>query len=389
MRARGGPPSGLRYAAEPWPTSTSSPCTACGGRILPTRWCWTTSRCRSSPAPRSACSGANGAGKSTLLRIMAGLDREFSGDAILAPGATVGLLPQEPDLDPSKDVRGNVEEGVAEHGGPAGAASRRSARRLGEVGARRDGGAARRVPGGAGRDRAAERLGRRAHARRRHGRPARAARRPGRDDPVGRRAPPRRALPAAAVGARPAAARRAHQPPRRRVGGVARAVPGGVPGHRRRRDPRPLLPRQRRRLDPGARPRQGHPVAGQLLVLARAEAHAAGAGGEVRVGPPEGAGARARVGAQQSPRARQAKSKARLANYERLVAEEGARRSGTVEIRIPAAAAAGRPGARGRGPHQGLRRPAADGRTSRSRCRPAASWASSAPTAPARRRCSG
>ncbi len=65
------------------------------------------------PGAKIGVLGANGAGKSTLLRIMAGLDREFSGDAILAPGATVGLLPQEPDLDPSKDVRGNVEEGVA------------------------------------------------------------------------------------------------------------------------------------------------------------------------------------------------------------------------------------------------------------------------------------
>jgi ATP-binding cassette ChvD family protein len=65
------------------------------------------------PGAKIGVLGANGAGKSTLLRIMAGLDREFSGDAILAPGATAGLLPQEPDLDPSKDVRGNVEEGVA------------------------------------------------------------------------------------------------------------------------------------------------------------------------------------------------------------------------------------------------------------------------------------
>ncbi|HEU5017729.1 MAG TPA: energy-dependent translational throttle protein EttA [Pseudolabrys sp.] len=57
--------------------------------------------------------GVNGAGKSTLLRIMAGLDNEFTGEAWAAEGAGVGYLPQEPQLDPEKSVRGNVEEGVA------------------------------------------------------------------------------------------------------------------------------------------------------------------------------------------------------------------------------------------------------------------------------------
>ncbi|MEK7284694.1 MAG: ATP-binding cassette domain-containing protein, partial [Chloroflexota bacterium] len=57
--------------------------------------------------------GPNGAGKSTLLRIMAGIDTEYVGEARLSPGYSVGLLPQEPALDPGKDVRGNVEEGVA------------------------------------------------------------------------------------------------------------------------------------------------------------------------------------------------------------------------------------------------------------------------------------
>jgi energy-dependent translational throttle protein EttA len=57
--------------------------------------------------------GPNGSGKSTLLRIMAGLDREFSGEAWVAEGATVGYLPQEPELDPALDVMGNVMEGVA------------------------------------------------------------------------------------------------------------------------------------------------------------------------------------------------------------------------------------------------------------------------------------
>ena len=56
--------------------------------------------------------GVNGSGKSTLLRIMAGLDTEYSGEAWVAQGARVGFLPQEPQLDPDKSVRGNVEEGV-------------------------------------------------------------------------------------------------------------------------------------------------------------------------------------------------------------------------------------------------------------------------------------
>jgi energy-dependent translational throttle protein EttA len=57
--------------------------------------------------------GPNGSGKSTLLRIMAGLDREFSGEAWVAEGASVGYLAQEPELDPALDVMGNVMEGVA------------------------------------------------------------------------------------------------------------------------------------------------------------------------------------------------------------------------------------------------------------------------------------
>jgi energy-dependent translational throttle protein EttA len=66
------------------------------------------------PGAKIGVIGYNGAGKSTLLRIMAGLDTEFDGQAQLAPGATVGLLEQEPQLDPAKDVRGNIEDGVAE-----------------------------------------------------------------------------------------------------------------------------------------------------------------------------------------------------------------------------------------------------------------------------------
>src|ERR687883_401525 len=66
------------------------------------------------PGAKIGVLGLNGTGKSTLLRIMAGKDTEFRGEAQLAPGASVGLLEQEPQLDPSKDVRGNVEDGVRE-----------------------------------------------------------------------------------------------------------------------------------------------------------------------------------------------------------------------------------------------------------------------------------
>jgi len=66
------------------------------------------------PGAKIGVLGYNGAGKSTLLQIMAGLDTEFDGQAQLAPGATVGMLGQEPQLDPAKSVKENVEEGVAE-----------------------------------------------------------------------------------------------------------------------------------------------------------------------------------------------------------------------------------------------------------------------------------
>src|SRR4051795_29731 len=66
------------------------------------------------PGAKIGVLGYNGAGKSTLLRILAGLDEDYDGEAQLAPGATVGLLEQEPRLDPSKNVRENVEEGLAE-----------------------------------------------------------------------------------------------------------------------------------------------------------------------------------------------------------------------------------------------------------------------------------
>jgi ATP-binding cassette ChvD family protein len=65
------------------------------------------------PGAKIGVIGSNGAGKSSLLRIMAGLDDGYSGEARLTPGFTVGYLSQEPELDPAKDVKGNVMDGVA------------------------------------------------------------------------------------------------------------------------------------------------------------------------------------------------------------------------------------------------------------------------------------
>ncbi len=65
------------------------------------------------PGAKIGVLGLNGAGKSTLLKVMAGLVDDFDGEAWAAEGIKVGYLPQEPHLDPEKDVLGNVEEGVA------------------------------------------------------------------------------------------------------------------------------------------------------------------------------------------------------------------------------------------------------------------------------------
>src|SRR3712207_4987632 len=64
------------------------------------------------PGAKIGVVGANGSGKSSLLRIMAGLDKDFNGEAWPAEGTRISYLPQEPELDPALDVRGNVEEAV-------------------------------------------------------------------------------------------------------------------------------------------------------------------------------------------------------------------------------------------------------------------------------------
>ena len=166
------------------------------------------------PTAKIGVLGVNGSGKSTLLRIMAGIDTEFIGEGFIAEGARVGYLPQEPHLDPDLGVRGNVMLGVAGQAGHS-----RSLQRTGDELFRRD---RRRDDAAAGRDRGAGPVGSRQPGRTGDGRARLPARRGRCRQPFRRRAPPHRALPAAARKARHAAARRTDEPSRRRDGQLAR-----------------------------------------------------------------------------------------------------------------------------------------------------------------------
>ena len=206
---------------------------------------------------------------------------------------------------------------------------------------------------------------------------------------LGRREAPRRAVPPAAVEARHAAAGRADQPPRRRERRLAGAVPAALPGHRDRGDARPLLPRQRRRVDPRARPRLRHSVEGQLQLVAGAEGSAAARPRRSRRPRASRRCRRSWSGCAQNPKGRQAKSKARIARFEELVvlrAPEAQRDAGDLHSgrRAPR-----RRGHRVQGREQGLRRPPADRQPVVPASRRARSSASSGRTAPASRRCSG
>src|SRR3954467_12865295 len=190
------------------------------------------------PGAKIGVLGPNGAGKSTLLRIMAGIEEPSSGSAELAAGATVGLLKQEPELDETKDVRGNVEDGVralrdlldrfntisagfAEPDADYDALIAEQAKVQEQID-RHDAWSldatldramdALRLPDG---DRDVTSLS--------GGERRRVA--PDRQKPLGWRGPARRPLPAAALLARPAPSRRADEPPRRRVRRLARALP--------------------------------------------------------------------------------------------------------------------------------------------------------------------
>ena len=241
------------------------------------------------PGAKIGVLGANGAGKSTLLRIMAGQDNDYLGEAQLAPGATVGLLEQEPQLDPTRTCAATSRTAFASCATCSIASTSWP-------------------PTTPRRPRTSSPASRTASTPPTPGSSTRTLEiamdalrlPPGDADVTTLSGGERRRVALCRLlldGARPAAARRADQPPRRRVRRLAREAPRGLQGHGRRGHPRPLLPRQRRRLDPRARPRPRHPVQGQLLRLARAEAGAAGPGGAPGDRPPAHDRPRARVGA--------------------------------------------------------------------------------------------
>ena len=169
--------------------------------------------------------GVNGSGKSTLLKIMAGLDKEYTGEAWVADGVRIGYLEQEPQLDATKTVRDNVMEGVAKQ--------KAMLDRYNEIAVNYSDETADEMTKLQDEIEAAGPVGSRQQGRSGDGRAALSARRCRRDETLRRRAPPRRAVQAAARPARPPAARRADQPSRRRVGVMA----GRPSAQLSRRDP--------------------------------------------------------------------------------------------------------------------------------------------------------
>ena len=204
--------------------------------------------------------GVNGSGKSTLLRIMAGIDTEFVGEGFVAEGARVGYLPQEPELDPALDVKGNAMLGVKD--------KQAILDRYNELAMNYS-------------DETADEMTRLQdeieakglwdldsqveQAMDALGCPPDDA---DVDDTLRRRAPPRRALPSPAREARPAPPRRADQPSRRRDRQLARRAFARLSGRDPHRHPRSLFPRQRHGLDSRARSRPRHSLRGQLFGLA-------------------------------------------------------------------------------------------------------------------------
>ena len=285
------------------------------------------------PGAKIGVLGPNGAGKSTLLRIMAGKDEPSSGVAELAPGATVGLLEQEPELDPAKDVRGNVEDGVRPLRDLLDRFNEISAA-FAEPDADFDTLLAEQAKVQDAIDRA-----RRWQLDDKLDHAMDALRLPDGDrdvdDALGRRAAPRRALPAAPLLARPAAARRADEPPRRRVGRSGSSASS-------RTTRAPSSPSRTTATSSTTSPAGSSSSTAAAASRSRATtprgSSRSRSGSRSRRRRSRRAAARSRAsssGCAPSPRARHAKAKARLGAYEKLLAEEQNVKLDSVEIHIP------------------------------------------------------
>src|SRR6267143_427765 len=304
------------------------------------------------PGAKIGVLGLNGAGKSSLLKIMAGVDKDFEGEAIPQPNLRVGFLPQEPQLDPAKDVRGNVEEGLG--------AVLAEKKRLEEIYAAYS-------ETDADFEKLAEEQSRlesllnQTNVEHKLEIAADALRLPSWDMDVTKISGGERRRVALCRLLLSEPDMLLLDEPTNHLDALSvqwleqylERFPGTVMAVTH-----DLLPRQRRRLDPRARPRLRHPVAGQLLRLARAEGAAPGGRGEAGGGAHQGDAGGARVGARQSKgKAREEQGAPRALQGARVRRRAEAQRD--QRNLHPARAAPRRPGDRSRGAEEGVRRQAA------------------------------